>query len=154
MDGSEEYRAAAMELARTYGLLYERDHGVSFSDLSQFKVPKDLRSYPSSFFDLEQSLGLFGNLLGAMLGNAHPLTVAYRPFWESFTKCYRDRLLSEIDGNKVMKSVHILRSIQLTVYDWFDAKRTRVPPHTPVFTDIWKRIGLNAYTLPNLPPSL
>jgi hypothetical protein len=154
MDGSEEYRAAAMELARTYGLLYERDHGVSFSDLAQFKVPTELRSYPSSFFDLERSLGLFGNLVGAILGNAHPLTVAYRPFWESFTKRYRDRLLSEIDGNKVIKPVHIWRSIQLTVYDWFDAKRTRVPPDTPVFTDIWKRIGLNAYTLPNLPPSL
>jgi len=154
MDGSEEYRAAAMELARSYGLLYERDHGVSLSDLAQLKVPKDLRSYPSNFYDLERSLGLFGNLLGAILGNTHPLTVAYRPFWTAFIKRYRDRLINEIDGNRAIKPVHILQSIQLICYDWFDAKRTRTPPNTPDFTGIWKRIGLKAYNLPQLPPAL
>jgi hypothetical protein len=154
MDGSEEHRAAAMELARSYSLLYERDHGVSLANLDKLKVPRELRSYPSTFYDLERSLGLFGNLLGAILGNAHPLTVAYRPFWEAFRKRYHDRLVNEIDGSKVIKPVHILRSIQLNCFDWFDAKRTRVPPDTPNFTGIWKRIGLNVYTLPQLPPSL
>lgn len=154
MDGSEEHRAASLELARSYSLLYERDHGVSLADLAQLKLPKDLRSFPSSFFDLERNLGLFGNLLGALLGNAHPLTQAYRPFWTSFTKRYRDRLLSEIDGHRVIKPVHILRSVQLLCWDWFDAKRSRVPPDEPNFSDIWKRIGLNSYTLPQLPPTL
>jgi hypothetical protein len=154
MDGSEEHRAASLELARSYSLLYERDHGVSLADLSQLKVPKDIRSYPSSFFDLERNLGLFGNLLGAVLGNAHPITQAYRPFWTSFTKRYRNRLLTEIDGHRVIKPVHILRSVQLLCWDWFDAKRSRVPPDEPNFSDIWKRIGLNSYTLPQLPPAL
>jgi hypothetical protein len=80
--------------------------------------------------------------------------VAYRPFWTSFTKRYRDRLLNEIDGTKVIKPVHILRTIQLACFDWFDAKRTRVVPENPNFLDIWKRISLNAYTLPSLPPAL
>jgi len=154
MDGSEEHRAAAMELARSYAILYERDHGVSLADLAQLKVPKDLRSFPTSFYDLERNLGIFGNLIGAVLGNAHPITVAYRPFWTSFTKRYRDRLLSEIDGTKSIKPVHILRTIQLACFDWFDAKRTRVVPEDPNFSDIWKRIGLNAYNLPALPPAL
>jgi hypothetical protein len=42
MDGSEEYRAAAMDLACSYSLLYERDHGMSLSDLAQLKVSKEL----------------------------------------------------------------------------------------------------------------
>jgi hypothetical protein len=42
MDGSEEYRAAALELARSYSILYERDHGVSLQDLNQLKIPKEL----------------------------------------------------------------------------------------------------------------
>jgi hypothetical protein len=154
MDGSEEYRAAAMDLARSYGLLYERDHGVSLSDLAQLKVSKELRSYPSTFYDLDRSLGLFGNLLGAVLGNVHPLTVAYRPFWDSFRKRYQTRLITEIDGRKFIKAVHILRSVQLQCYDWFEAKRTRTPPDTPNFLTIWKQIGLNSYNLPTLPPSL
>jgi hypothetical protein len=154
MDGSEEHRAAAMELARSYGLLYERDYGVSFADLAQLKVPKDLRSYPTTFYDLERSLGLYGNVLGAILGETHPLTTAYRPFWEAFNKRYRDRLIGELDGTKTIKPVHILRNIQLKTYDWFDAKRTRTTPDTPNFLAIWQRIGLNEYNLPNLPPSL
>jgi len=154
MDGSEEHRAAAMELARSYGLLYERDYGVSFADLAQLKVPKDLRSYPTTFYDLEHNLGLYGNLLGAILGETHPLTTAYRPFWEAFNKRYRDHLIGELDGTKTIKPVHILRNIQLKTYDWFDAKRTRTTPDTPNFLAIWQRIGLNEYNLPNLPPSL
>jgi hypothetical protein len=80
MDGSEGHRAASLELARSYGLLYERDHGVSLADLNQLKVPKELRSFPISFFYLERNLGLFGNLIGAVLGDAHPITTAYRTF--------------------------------------------------------------------------
>jgi len=154
MDGSEEYRAAALELARSYSILYERDHGVSLQDLNQLKIPKELRSYPVSFFDLERNLGVFGNLLGAFLGNAHPLTTACRPFWESFSKRYKDRLLAVIDGSRSIKPVHIFRSVQLKCFDWFDAKRSRVPPDTPYFGGIWKRITLNEYTLPMLPLQL
>ena len=56
MDGSEEHRATAIELSRSFGLLFERELGVAFNDLAQFKVPKELRSYPINYFDLEQNL--------------------------------------------------------------------------------------------------
>jgi hypothetical protein len=42
MDGSEDYRIATQELARNYMLLSEQEFGLSYSDLEQFKVSKDL----------------------------------------------------------------------------------------------------------------
>jgi hypothetical protein len=89
MDGSEDFRATAHELARTYTMLSERDVGISFSDLDNFKLPKDVRSHPTTFFELEKSLIIFGNLIGAILGNPHPLTTAYRTFWTSFSSEYK-----------------------------------------------------------------
>jgi hypothetical protein len=59
MDGLEEHRAAAQELARSYTMLSERDVGITYSDLEKFKVPNELRSHPTNYFELEQSLGLF-----------------------------------------------------------------------------------------------
>jgi hypothetical protein len=90
---------------------------VSLTDWDNFKVPKDLRSFPINFFELEQNLGVFGNLLGAILGETHPLTVAYRPFWSAFQKRFRTRLHQEIDERRVIKPVHILRNIQLLCFN-------------------------------------
>jgi len=98
MDGSEEYRASAIELSRSFGLLFERDLGVSFADLAQFKVPKELRSYPLNYMDLEQNLGIFGNLIGTILGEGHPITKNYRLFWSALTKQYRQRLRQQLDN--------------------------------------------------------
>jgi len=42
MDGSEEHQATGVELSRSFGLLYEREFGISFSDLEAFKC---LKSY-------------------------------------------------------------------------------------------------------------
>jgi hypothetical protein len=80
MDGSEEYRASALDLSRSFSLLFEREMGVSFNDLAQFKVPKELRFFPLNYLDLEQNLGIFGNLIGTILGENHPITRNFRVF--------------------------------------------------------------------------
>jgi hypothetical protein len=77
MDGSEQHRAAAMEMSRSYNLLFEREYGLAYADLDRFKLPKDLRSYPINFFELERNLAIFGNLLDALLGPPHPLTTSF-----------------------------------------------------------------------------
>jgi hypothetical protein len=151
MDGSAAYRQAAQDLARTYTVVAERDVSISLQDWDNLKVPKDLRSYPTSFFELEQNLGVFGNLIGAILGDTHPITVAYRPFWTAFCRRYRTRLHHEIDDRRHIKPVHILRSIQLLCFQWFHAKREGMQPDQPNFTKILDKIGLSTYVLPNLP---
>jgi len=154
MDGSEEYRASALELSRNFGLMYERDYGITFADLEHFKMPKDLRSFPLSFFDLERNLGLFGNLISAILGTQHPITTQYRTFWNALNRQYRLQVQQEIDVTRYIKPVHILRNIQLICVQWFASARARVPPMTPNFLEIWQRIALGTYTTPKLPPNL
>ncbi len=56
MDSSEEFRAAAQELAHTYTMLSEWDVSISFSDLDNFTLPKDVRGHPTTFFELEKAL--------------------------------------------------------------------------------------------------
>jgi len=118
-------------------MLAEQDLGISFANLNQFKIPKDLRGHPTTFFELETSLSSFGNLLGAVLGNQHPITAAYRPIWDSVQQEYKARLHHEIDIRRVIKPIHILRSIQLPVYNWFNTKKLRRMPPPPPFVDIW-----------------
>ncbi len=152
MDGSAEYRASLTELSRSFGLLYEREYGVSFNDLGQFKVPKELRSYPTNYFDLEQNIGVFGNFLGAILGENHPLTANLRLFWDALTKQYRVRIRQFIDSPRnSLKPVHILRSIQMICFDWFEAKKALVTPETPNFISILRHLSHGTYQPPLLP---
>jgi hypothetical protein len=114
-------------------------------------VPKELRSYPLTYLDLEQNLGIFGNLLGTVLGEGHPLTANYRLFWTALTKQYRPHVRQQIESHRTaLKPVHILRSIQMMCYDWFDAKRSAVTPDTPNFTQILRQMGLGCYVIPLL----
>jgi hypothetical protein len=154
MDGSEAYRAASLDIARSFNLLSGRDSGITLADIDRLSVPKDLRSHPVSFFELEKSLGLFGNLCGAILGEQHPIVVQYRPFWSALTGQFRTTLHQEIDIRKVIKPVHILRNIQLTVHHWFHSKKCNPHPSPPDFYDILLRLSLSTYTLPNLPQAL
>jgi hypothetical protein len=80
MDGSKEYHASALELSCYFGLMYECNFGITFADLDQFKVPKELRSFPLSFFDLECKLGLFGNLVSAIWAPNTQLLLITGPF--------------------------------------------------------------------------
>jgi len=154
MDGSEEYRTAAQSVAERYTMLAGQDFAIQYNDLEQFKVPKDIRAHPITFFELEKSLGLFGNLMAVVLGEAHPLTVHYRLFWASFTRQFRNQLHYEIDVRRIIKPVHILRNIQLITFHWFQAARAQLPNTTPPFQDILTRISLSLYQNPNLPPAL
>ncbi len=151
MDGSAAYRQATQEMARAYTVLAERDVSLSFSDWDNFKLPKDLRSFPTSFFELEQNLGVFGNLIGAILGEQHPITVAYRPFWTAFCRRFRTRLHDEIDEHRIIKPVHILCHIQLLCFNWFHAKKDGLQPEAPNFLKLLEKISLSIYTLPTLP---
>jgi len=151
MDGSAAYRQATQELARTYTVLAERDVTLSYSDWDNFKIPKDLRSYPTSFYELEQSLGVFGNLIATVLGETHPITTSYRIFWSAFCRRFRSRIHREIDDRKVIKPVHVLRNIQLACFQWFNAKKDGTTPEAPNFLKILEKIGLSTYTLPTLP---
>jgi hypothetical protein len=154
MDGSEEFRMVSQDLARNYTMLAERDFGLHYADLANFKVPKDIRSHPITFFELEKSLGLFGNLIAVVLGQGHPLTANFRLFWAAFTKQFRNQIHFEIDMRRVIKPIHILRNIQLICFHWFQAKRSNVDPPTPPFFDILTRISLSLYYNPTLPSHL
>jgi len=150
MDGSAAYRQATQELARSYTVLAERDVSLSYYDWDSFKIPKDLRSYPTNFYELEQNLGVFGNLIGAIIAETHPITVAYRPFWSAFTRRYRAKLHTEMDERRILKPVHLLRSIQLLCFNWFHARKEgqAAPPN---FLKILEKISLSNYSIPNLP---
>ncbi len=126
MDGSEDYRLASQDLARNYTVLAEREIGLHYSDLDHFKLPKDLRAHPITFYELEKSLGLFGNLIHVVLGALHPIMAHYCTFWMAFSKQYRNQLHYKIVMRQVVKPVHILRNIQLICFHWFQAKRLHV----------------------------
>jgi hypothetical protein len=97
MDGSEDHWAATLELAWSFNLVYEHDFSIAFHNLDRFKVPKDLHSYPVTFFDLECNLGIFGNLMSSILGPHHPLTANYRLFWDALSRQCRQQVQHEID---------------------------------------------------------
>jgi hypothetical protein len=82
---SAEAGRANLELARQYGLLQEGATGVTLSDLQALEA-KEVKSIPLTYFDLEKTLGMFGNLLQVVLGSDHPLTTNYRAFWDLLTR--------------------------------------------------------------------
>jgi hypothetical protein len=135
-------------------MLAERDISISFADLKNFKLPKDVRGHPTTYFKLERSLIKFGNLFGAVLGNNHPLTSAYQRFWKTAQEEFKSWLYHEIDTRGVIKPVHILRSIQFIVFNWFTSKKLHRTPAEPQFHDFLDRTSMYMYTNPILPPNL
>lgn len=154
MDGSEEFRLATLKIAQSYMVLSEQQLGIQLSDLAQLDVPKDLRAHPTTFYGLEESLGMFGNLAGTVLGNNHPITTAFRSFWRAFLGRKREMIHHEIDDRKFIKPVHILRNVQLLTVQWFQAKLDGDTPANLAYLEILERIGLSMYTLPMLPGAL
>jgi hypothetical protein len=152
-DGSEEYRRANMELAKMYGLLADSAIGITYADL-QALTAKEVMSIPLSYFELEKCLGMFGNLMAIVLGSTHELTTSYRRFWDLLTRGLRNDIQLTIDTTGRLKPAHILRSIQLVCYSWFNHRRARLRPPNPDFLDILHRVTLQAYVLPHLPPAL
>jgi hypothetical protein len=140
-------------VARLYGYLQAGDLAVSLTDLETLQ-PKEVRSVPLTYWELEKTLGAFGNLMGVVLGTTHPLFTAYRDMWSILNSTMRDELQTAIDYRSHVKPTHVLRSIQLICHHWFSSKRARLNPPTPDFALILHQIHLQVYILPRLPAML
>jgi hypothetical protein len=152
-DGSAEHRQANLEVSRLYGLLNSNEGGIMLADLETLKA-KEIRSVPLTYWELEKTIVMFGNLLGVVLGSQHHLTVAYRQLWDLLRSGLCDELQFIIQYKGHVKPTHILCSIQLTCYTWFTHKRARWQPPMPDFVSIMHNITLQVYVLPHLPPAL
>jgi hypothetical protein len=152
-EGSAEHRQANLEISHTYGLLQSGEQSLMLADLEALQA-REVASIPLTYFELERNLGMFGTLLGTVLGNQHIISVTYRQFWDLLNRGFRNELQQIIDLKGYVKPAHILRSIHLACYSWFTQHRHRLAPPTPDFVSILHNITLNTYTLLRLPPQL
>jgi hypothetical protein len=152
-DGASENRHVNMEVARLYGLLTAGDATCSLADLEALSA-KEVRSVPLTYWELEKSLGMFGNFIAVFLGTTHPLLVAFPELWVLLQTTVRDKLHSLLDYKRYVKPTHILRSVQLTFFTWFTHKKARLTPPNPNFKLTIQQLLRQVYVLPNLPPAL
>jgi hypothetical protein len=153
VDGNSKQWQSNLETARLYGLLMAGDASISLADLEALSS-KEIKSIPLTYWELEKTLGMFGNLIRTLLGAPHPLTVAFCEIWNLLQTNLHDDIHNAIDYKHQVKPVHILRSIQLTFYTWFMHKRSQLTPPTLDLKHIWQCIIMQTYTTPKLPPQL
>jgi hypothetical protein len=152
-DGNAEFRQTNAEVARIYGLINSGDATCSLTDLEVLGT-KEVRSVPLTYWEMETSLGMFGNLLGVVIGSNHPLTLAFRDFWLLLKTNVRDDLHAAIEYKGYVKPTHILRSLQLMCYTWFAHRRAHLTPPPTDMKTIINQIIMQIYVLPHLPPQL
>jgi len=152
-EGNAEHHQTNLEVARLYGLLTAGDATCSLADLEALSA-KEVKSVPVIYWELESSLGMFGNLITVVLGTAHPLTTAFWQMWNFMKSSLREDLHAAMEYRSYVKPTHILRSVQLIFYSWFSHRRARLTPPTPDFQAIIHNNLMQVYVLPSLPPSL
>jgi hypothetical protein len=150
IEGGETFRKHNLELSKVQGTIFQSDIGFTLSDLDTLQK-RELKAVPLCYFDLEKSLGLFGNLLAVTLGDNHVLTTAYRHFWELLTSTLRDDIRDPIDIQHSLHPAHLLQSVQFVVHYWLSCRQQNLIPSPPNFTDILERIQMANYQLPGLP---
>jgi hypothetical protein len=140
-------------VARLYGYLNARETAISLADLEALQA-KETRAIPLTYWELEKTLGAFGNLMSVVLGLTHPLTIAYANMWQLLKSSMRDELHAAIEYRAYVKPAHVLCSIQLIFFNWFAHRRAHLTPPTPDFAAILHQILLQVYVLPRLPTTL
>jgi hypothetical protein len=120
-DDNAEFRVANAETAHLYGLLNAGEATCSLADLEALNA-RDTHSVPLAYWELEKALGMFGNLIGVILGSTHPLTTAFRDLWNLLLTTVCEDIQAAIDYKGYVKPAHVLRSIQLVFYTWFAHK--------------------------------
>jgi hypothetical protein len=117
-DGSAKHHLANLELSRMHLYLASGETTLLYVDLEALKA-KEVTSIPLTCLKLERNLAMFGNLLGVILGCAHPITQAYQAFWVLLTQGFQSDIQQLIDVKGYVKPAHLLCSVQLVCYSWF-----------------------------------
>jgi hypothetical protein len=86
-------------------MLHDSAYGITHADLQALEA-KEVNSIPLTYFERGKCLGMFGNL--------------YRAFWDLLTRGLRHDLQTTIDTTGRRKPAHVLRSMQLVCYAWFN----------------------------------
>jgi hypothetical protein len=151
--GIQNFVKQTPKFARLYGLINAGDATCSLAVLESLTA-KEVRSIPLSYWELEKTLGMFGNLVGVILGATHPLTASFREFWKLLQTNVKEDLHAALEYKAFVKPAHILRSLQLTFYTWFAHKQAHLTPPTPDMKVIVHQIVMQVYVLPHLPRQL
>ncbi len=152
-DGSDAHRAANLKAADIQWAMLEGGTNMSFRDWELLGTKIKL-AVPTTFLDLINSLGLFGNLLGTLFGDLHPLVDAFRRFHDSVsTSMYRE-IQQLVDIRLFVRPCDILRRIQLECYAYFQAIRVRATPDQPDFSAILRELTRQMFHFPCLPAAL
>jgi hypothetical protein len=152
-DGNAEHRQNNVEVARLYGLLTAGDATCSLADLEALSA-KEIKSIPVSYWELESTIGMFGNLISVILGIQHPLCLAYYQMWSLMQSQLKTDLHTALEYRYFVKPTHLLRSIQLIFYTWFTHCCVRLTPPPPDFTTVLQQIIMQTYVLLALPSQL
>ena len=97
---------------------------------------------------------MFGNLLLLVFGGNHPLTQAYSQFWHRLDAELKLQLQDMIDRKKLYKPAHILRRVQLEIFQWLNSVRFNRVPLPLSLDQFWSSIMLSEWREPRLPKPL
>jgi hypothetical protein len=102
-------------------LLTEGSNNISLSDLASLKLPTQLKTIPTSYFDFEKCLGMFGNLLLTLFGMHHGITLQFCSYWTNLQTQHHLRLRAAIQEHRTIHPIHLLRSVQLKCFNYFES---------------------------------